>query len=254
MTATPQPNLTNRSAAPAETTAYDASLPEWLDALGRWTHGPLAVLAADLVSHRFSYVGGNIKGLLGYDRERFDRDGLPFYASLNHPDDESALAHLWSDLMSHTSRLRPDQRTSLQWTFSRRMRHADGSYRTLLVHQKPLAWDNQSGALVSNVGILTDITPIQESSRPVGWLRYVEGPGRWTQVDLARQSQNEVNLTLREKEVLRHVAQGYTSHDIATRLFISKETVDTHRKRILAKAQVKNTAELVRLATRLGLV
>lgn len=56
------------------------------------------------------------------------------------------------------------------------------------------------------------------------------------------------NLTLRELEILRYIAEGLTNQEIAEKLFLSTATVDTHRKNMLAKLQVKNTASLVKYA------
>ena len=61
-------------------------------------------------------------------------------------------------------------------------------------------------------------------------------------------------LSRREKEVLEHIAEGLTSPQIAEKLFISLHTVDTHRKNILTKFNVNNTAALIKLAVRLNLV
>jgi DNA-binding NarL/FixJ family response regulator len=55
-------------------------------------------------------------------------------------------------------------------------------------------------------------------------------------------------LTRREKEVLQLIAEGYTNPEIAEKLFVSSSTVDTHRKSLLAKLDVKNTAVLIRFA------
>ena len=55
-------------------------------------------------------------------------------------------------------------------------------------------------------------------------------------------------LSRREKEILNLIAEGYTNSEIADRLFISYETVSTHRKNILSKLKVKNTAMLIRFA------
>ncbi|MFD2721870.1 response regulator [Hymenobacter monticola] len=55
-------------------------------------------------------------------------------------------------------------------------------------------------------------------------------------------------LTRREKEVLGFIAQGQTSQEIADRLFLSALTVETHRRNLLAKFEVNNTAALIRLA------
>ncbi len=56
-------------------------------------------------------------------------------------------------------------------------------------------------------------------------------------------------ITRREKEVLELIATGCTNAEIAERLFVSVSTIDTHRKNLLEKFNVRNTASLVRLAT-----
>jgi len=53
------------------------------------------------------------------------------------------------------------------------------------------------------------------------------------------------NLSEREKEIARFICRGKTSQEIAEILFISKHTVDTHRRRILEKLGVKSTTELI---------
>jgi DNA-binding NarL/FixJ family response regulator len=55
-------------------------------------------------------------------------------------------------------------------------------------------------------------------------------------------------LSRREKEVLELIAEGYTNPQIAEKLFISPFTVDSHRKNLIAKLNVKNTATLIRKA------
>jgi len=61
-------------------------------------------------------------------------------------------------------------------------------------------------------------------------------------------------LTNREKEVLRYIANGYKSKEIATQMEISKLTVDTYRKHIQKKLKVANIVELVRMASDGGFV
>ncbi|OGW44582.1 MAG: DNA-binding response regulator [Nitrospirae bacterium RBG_13_41_22] len=55
-------------------------------------------------------------------------------------------------------------------------------------------------------------------------------------------------LTIREKEVLKMIAEGKSNKDIAKALFISIRTVDHHRANIMAKLKFKKTADLVRYA------
>jgi DNA-binding NarL/FixJ family response regulator len=56
------------------------------------------------------------------------------------------------------------------------------------------------------------------------------------------------HLTRREKEVLFLIAEGNTNPEIAEQLFISADTVNSHRKNLLAKLEVKNTAMLIKYA------
>ena len=60
--------------------------------------------------------------------------------------------------------------------------------------------------------------------------------------------ENEKHLTKRELEIIRYIADGFTNIEIAAKLFLSTVTVDTHRKNMLAKLQLKNTASLVKYA------
>jgi DNA-binding NarL/FixJ family response regulator len=61
-------------------------------------------------------------------------------------------------------------------------------------------------------------------------------------------------LTARELEVVKLIAEGYTSDEIAGTLVISRKTVDHHRAKILDKLGMRNGAELTRYAIRRGLI
>ena len=61
-------------------------------------------------------------------------------------------------------------------------------------------------------------------------------------------------LTRREKEILQMIAAGMTTNEIATKVFISPYTVDTHRKNLLTKFEVNNTALLITTAAKFGIV
>lgn len=61
-------------------------------------------------------------------------------------------------------------------------------------------------------------------------------------------------LTRREKEILQLLSEGLTSHEIASRLFLSNYTVDTHRKNMLQKFNVHNTTSLMNVVRELGII
>ncbi|MDQ3228497.1 MAG: response regulator transcription factor [Pseudomonadota bacterium] len=61
-------------------------------------------------------------------------------------------------------------------------------------------------------------------------------------------------LTPREREVFHLIIEGLTTKEIARKLDISAKTAENHRARVLAKLDVRNTAEVVRYAVRHGLL
>ncbi|BDD12837.1 DNA-binding response regulator (plasmid) [Fulvitalea axinellae] len=64
----------------------------------------------------------------------------------------------------------------------------------------------------------------------------------------------EVSLTKREEEVLALIAQEYTTQEIADKLFLSKHTIESYRKNLIAKLEVRNLAGLTKVAIKRGLV
>lgn len=63
-----------------------------------------------------------------------------------------------------------------------------------------------------------------------------------------RKSKGHKDITDREYEILQLIVDGFTSKQIAQKLFISPRTVDTHRANLMQKLELSNIAELVRYA------
>lgn len=63
-----------------------------------------------------------------------------------------------------------------------------------------------------------------------------------------------VLISRRECEIIVLIAEGYTNTQIAEKLFLSNHTVNTHRKNIMAKLGVKNTAGIVMYAVKANLI
>jgi two-component system response regulator NreC len=73
-------------------------------------------------------------------------------------------------------------------------------------------------------------------------------------LDAFRKATNGDGLSMRETEVLRLIALGYTSREIAVNLHLSSRTVETHRARVQRKLGLKSRADLVRYALQRHLV
>ena len=62
------------------------------------------------------------------------------------------------------------------------------------------------------------------------------------------------SLTSREQEILRLLAEGQSTKEIAKRLFVSPKTVENHRTNIMRKLELQRPMDLIRYAVRIGLI
>lgn len=71
---------------------------------------------------------------------------------------------------------------------------------------------------------------------------------------MSDQNVSEDILSKKEIEVLELISEGFTTKEVATKLFVSARTIETHRANVLKKLEVKNTAELIKKAAKLNLI
>lgn len=84
--------------------------------------------------------------------------------------------------------------------------------------------------------------------------RFVDPALKLETLESAQSSGAETPLTLRERQILKLVAEGKRNRDIAELLSISLKTVETHRLNLMRKLDAHNAAELSNWARRLGLL
>lgn len=70
----------------------------------------------------------------------------------------------------------------------------------------------------------------------------------------AEQFIKDFDISDRELEILQLISDGLTNVEIAEKLFLSKRTVEGHRQNLIDKAGVKNSASLIKLAVKNGIV
>jgi len=61
-------------------------------------------------------------------------------------------------------------------------------------------------------------------------------------------------ITSREREILKLISQGYSTKEIALKLFVSEETVKSHRRHLFSKFSARNSPHLVQKANSIGLL
>jgi DNA-binding NarL/FixJ family response regulator len=103
-------------------------------------------------------------------------------------------------------------------------------------------------------GYLLKSTPPSDLVKAI---RQVHAGGKRVAPDVAAQLAEHMgseSLTIREIEVLRHVAEGNRNRDIADRLFISEETVKVHVKHIMEKLGANDRTQAIAIAVRRGII
>lgn len=82
----------------------------------------------------------------------------------------------------------------------------------------------------------------------------VEGKNDDNNSKIKSETSQITELSSREKEILILIAQEFTGNEIAEKTFITLNTVNTHRRNLISKLNVKNTAGLVKYAIEYGLL
>ena len=129
-----------------------------------------------------------------------------------------------------------------------RILHIDGTYKTIL-HQVKVLNASEDGKIQQVLGIHTDVTnlgiPFNQkvsfisSDKPSFYALKVEE-------DKAFIENTTKNLfSTREREIIKMLSEGKKFVEIASQLFISPHTVNTHKRNILLKSGCKNTPELI---------
>jgi len=109
-----------------------------------------------------------------------------------------------------------------------------------------------SGYLLKNTAVDELLACIGEALK--GCITFSEEVKKIIFSQKREEERDTVRLTKREKEILELVAVGKTTQVIADELFLSKLTVETHRKHLLQKFKVKNVAELIKIASQENLL
>lgn len=200
-----------------------------------------------LKEKRISYVSDNLIHVLGYNRREFS---LPFFFKIIHPDDKNDVYSLLAKLLelSNTIKVRPFEYT-LSIDF--RVKHKSGEYLRLL-RQTSVFKNDKLGHPVLLLNICSDISHLSKKDK-VDFVINGKNKTKLNQI-IGNMKEPEMNLSKREKDIAKYLVQGKSSKDISELLFISKNTVDTHRRNMLEKTKRKNTTELVAYCLDKGLL
>jgi DNA-binding NarL/FixJ family response regulator len=119
------------------------------------------------------------------------------------------------------------------------------------IYMNKLMENGASGYLLKNITRQELIDGIRTVNQ--GGIYFSFEAGKIYKSTIEKNSQKPV-LSKREKEIVKLVAEGLTNAQISRQLFISVDTVDTHRKNLYTKLNINNTALLIRYAIDNGII
>ncbi len=196
---------------------------------------------------KYEFVGSNLQRLLGYAPEVFATGGAEFVRRLLHPADAGNLEKLKDRVGKFLLSVPPPQRVGYQCNYDYRLHKSDGTYRRLLEQSTVLCTDAR-GEITHLAATCTDITHWKKDEALTATVVSPTGDTCLLCTSADRELPKHLVLSRREKEILGLIAAGYTSQQIAGRLFISLHTVNTHRRNLARKTKAKSASDLVRYA------
>ncbi len=205
----------------------------------------------DLYQRKHIYYSPKYETVLGWDHNRATGD-IEYTNSLVHPEDLPLLFRAGIYYIRLGFSL-DDKRKSREYKtmFDYRVKGKDGKYVRVIEQQVPLefdAWGNVWFALS-----MLDLSPEKDLNLPFRGILKNQRTGELFRFPPGEEEGKPVDLTNREKEILSLIASGLISKEIADKLYISVNTVNTHRQRIIEKLNVSNTYEAIKYAHEKGL-
>jgi DNA-binding CsgD family transcriptional regulator len=208
-------------------------------------------MVLNLPETTFEQVSDRLTTVLGYAK---DQVTVPFFISLIHPEDQHWFLNFENRVKEFYRTLRACQVPDYTIQYDYRIRKQNGDYIRILQQITAIEFEGEN-KIVRTYVMHTDITHIKPEGRPV--LSFIGLNGRPSYINVEVKNvfaPEDEQISRREKEILELLIEGCDSKTIAARLYISKQTVDTHRRNLLKKTHCENTALLIASAIRKGWV
>lgn len=211
-----------------------------------FSNGPFYYYIIDFADMQIKYMNPSVKEIHGLDPET-----TTFQSILDqiHPDDldfvSKAEAVNW-DFYYH--KIGPERYKNYKMSYCLRFKTADGSYQ-LFNHQSLMLSIDEHGRMSKALNIHTNISHLTTVNNYKISAIGMFGAPSYLNMDVMANTTLPTPVkplfTKREREIIHLMADGLTSDEISSRLFIAPETVKTHRKNILGKSGCKNVGHLV---------
>ncbi len=219
-------------------------------------HFPFVVFVINHVTSRYEFFSKNAKAIIGYTSEEMMAGGLFFGMSLCEENHRAVIAHQIIPCLFRIFKEFADKKELERLTaaYNFKYRRKDGAIRWALQQISVIESDETGGPLRSIV-FMEDITARKGDDKVDFSVSSLSMEGYYEPFYSASYSEaNRPTLTSRERDIVSLINAGKTSIEMAEKLHLSMHTVKTHRKNILEKMKAKNTAHLLDICRKKGLL
>jgi len=197
------------------------------------------------ISQDFEYVSKNFTACTGLDNKDMLQGGMEYFWAQFHLDDIPLWIKSLQALMKFTmSELNDEQRSKMSYTWNYRIKNAHGAYVNIIQNTTPLQFDETNKPIIG----LAHYTVLDASRKMdiCASAKYLNEKNEYETLYFTNLSNQYLLDTVshRERDIIRLLLVNKSSIEIAENLFISKHTVDTHRRNILKKFNLSSTGEL----------
>lgn len=194
----------------------------------------------------FEYISKNMFSCLGLDYDIMKNKGMNYFWSRIHPDDIEPWLQALNELMKFTlSNISAEERPKMSYTWNYRIKNARGKYVNIIQNTTPLEFDNNDKPIIglAHYTVLDSKIKLQVS----GTAKLLNENNEYETKYFNNFSQKLLpnGVSNRERDIVRLLILNNSSRDIAEKLNISVNTVNTHRRNILKKLKIKSTGELI---------
>jgi len=204
----------------------------------------------NLNSMEFTRQSCGVERVLGYKPEEFTSS---FAIEHIHPDDRAWVMNAENAVIKFYQTIAPENFFNYKVRYDYRMKKKCGNYARIL-QQVVVVNYSLEGVILDTFCLHTDISHLKTSnSRNLSFvgLNGMESILNYPVEELSGMVEKRF-FSKREREILSFLWEGRETKEIANLLFVSSDTVDTHRRNMLKKAEVTNTIALIRYALSIG--
>jgi DNA-binding CsgD family transcriptional regulator len=200
---------------------------------------------------RYLYVSESIKEIMGgYTARDWIDNGPGWVLSLVHADDVGRLKELHKALFKFYYNLPVAERKEYKYIWECRLTRKDGQAIWVMQQGAFIEIDSEGRPMVT-FDTLSDTSHYKkDNSMTLTMFKSTDDP----RLKLYFPIQGDESFTKREVELIKLLADGLSSKEIAGQLSISPHTVDTHRRNMIKKAGVTDTNKLISYSLRNGLI